>query len=71
MGKYIGFRMWDNGVVFPFHESYPISFVNEFNFINYITIWKDNLHIIQCAKNIQKENTNWNDVFKKDLWPTN
>jgi hypothetical protein len=30
-------RMWDNVVMFSFHEIYPISFVNKFNFVNYIT----------------------------------
>jgi hypothetical protein len=30
-------RMWANVVMFSFHEIYPKSFVNKFNFVNYIT----------------------------------
>ncbi len=29
--------MWDNVVMFPFVKIYFISFVNKFNFVNYIS----------------------------------
>jgi hypothetical protein len=43
--------MWDNVVIlFPFHEIYPISFVNNFNFVNYIIKSKNILHMIRELK---------------------
>ncbi len=34
-------RTWDNVIMFHFHSIYPISFVNKFNFVNYINRWKN------------------------------
>jgi hypothetical protein len=35
--------MWDSDVGFPFHEIYSISFVNKFDFVNYIIRCKNSL----------------------------
>jgi hypothetical protein len=43
-------RMWDIVVLFPFDEIYLISFVNKFNFVNYIIRWKNSLHIIHVGE---------------------
>ncbi len=42
----MGQRMWNNVVMFLFHEIYRITFINKFNFISYINRWKNNFHII-------------------------
>jgi len=44
----MGQRMWDIVVVFLFHEIYPISFINKFNFVNYII--QNSPHVIQCTR---------------------
>jgi hypothetical protein len=46
----MGQRMWDNVVMFPFDEIYPISFINKFNFVNFLSTRNDSLHIIHSLK---------------------
>jgi hypothetical protein len=43
-------RMWNNVVMFLFHEIYPIAFVNKFNFVSYIIRWKNSFHIIHALE---------------------
>jgi hypothetical protein len=51
-------RMWDNVVMFSFHEIYPISFVNKFNFVKYIT--RKCMHYKYSSVS-----TTWNEPIKK------
>jgi hypothetical protein len=46
----MGQMMRDEAVVYPFHGIYPISFVNMFNFVNYITKWKNSLHMVHALE---------------------
>jgi hypothetical protein len=59
----MGQRMWDNVVMFPFHEIYSISFVNKFKFINYINRWKKSTHNT-CTRNIQNVDIILDDRIK-------
>jgi hypothetical protein len=63
--------MWDNVVMFPFHEIYLISFVNKFNFVNYINKWNNNLHMVHVHKKCSKCKYHLGWTNKKGLWPTN
>jgi hypothetical protein len=44
----MGQRMWNSVVAIPFHEIYPISFFNKFNFVNYIN--RNSPQIINALK---------------------
>jgi hypothetical protein len=59
----MGQRMWDNVVMFPFHEIY--FFVNKFNFINYIYRRKKSTHNT-CTTNIQNVDTISDERIKND-----
>jgi hypothetical protein len=63
-------RPWIVIINFPFHEIYLISFVDKFNFVNYITRWKNRLHIIHALK-IFKLQIPLEWINKKSLWSTN
>jgi hypothetical protein len=63
-------KPWIVIINFPVHEIYLISFFNKFNFVNYITRWKNSLHIIHALKIFKLQiSLEWTN--KKNLWSTN
>jgi hypothetical protein len=58
----MGQMMWDEAVVYPFHVC--TSFVNMFNFVNYITKWKNSLHMVHAFKIFKNANTTLGSWWK-------
>ncbi len=60
----MGQRVCNSDARFPFHEIYTISFVNKFDFVNYIIRCK-NIYDNTCIRNIQSANTTWDELIEK------
>jgi hypothetical protein len=59
----MGQRMWNRVVVIPFHEIYPISFFNKFNFVNYIN--RNSSQIIIALKIFKIARITWDEPIEK------